>query len=110
MVIPLSKHRSRALGLWEQAGEILGVTRHARGGKVGNTGRRGSGGGSNSTGRVQVNVASGAIQITVQAASGSGGDVIAAIKNSKQEIANVIMNAIVDACGTSYTNRTAEVM
>ena len=110
MVIPLSKHRNRALGLWEQAGEILGVTRHARGGKVGNTGRRGSGGGSNSTGRVQVNVASGAIQITVQAASGSGGDVIAAIKNSKQEIANVIMNAIVDACGTSYTNRTAEVM
>lgn len=110
MVIPLSKHRSRALGLWEQAGEILGVTRHARGGKVGNTGRRGSGGGSNSTGRVQVNVASGAIQITVQAARGSGGDVVAAIKNSKQEIANVIMNAIVDACGTSYTNRTAEVM
>lgn len=110
MVIPLSKHRSRALGLWEQAGEILGVTRHARGGKVGNAGRRSSGGGSNGTGSVQVNVASGAIQITVQAASGSGGDVVAAIKSSKQEIANILMNAIVDACGTSYTNRTAEVM
>lgn len=110
MVIPLSKHRSRALGLWEQAGQILGVTRHARGGKVGNAGRRSSGGGSNGTGSVQVNVASGAIQITVQAASGSGGDVVAAIKNSKQEIANILMNAIVDACGTSYTNRTAEVM
>lgn len=110
MVIPLSKHRSRALGLWEQAGQILGVTRHARGGKVGNASRRSSSGGSNGTGSVQVNVASGAIQITVQAASGSGGDVVAAIKNSKQEIANVIMNAIVDVCGTSYTNRTAEVM
>ena len=31
---------------------------------------------------------------------------VAAIKNSKQEIANVIMNAIVDACGTSYANRS----
>lgn len=110
MVIPLSKHRSRALGLWEQAGEILGVTRHARGGKVGNVGRRSSGGRSNSTGSVQVNVASGAIQITVQAASGAGGDIVAAIKSNQQEIANVIMNAIVDACGTSYTNRTVEVM
>ncbi|OUO26017.1 tape measure protein [Eubacterium sp. An3] len=106
MVIPLSKHRSRALGLWEQAGEILGVTHYARGGKVGNVGRRRSAG----AGSVQINVASGAIQITVQAASGAGGDVVAAIKNSKQEIADVIMNAIVDACGTSYTNRTAEVM
>lgn len=110
MVIPLSKHRSRALGLWEQAGEILGVTHYARGGKVGNVGRRRSAGGSGGAGSVQVNVASGAIQITVQAASGAGGDVVAAIKNSKQEIADVIMNAIVDACGTSYTNRTAEVM
>ncbi len=110
MVIPLSKHRSRALGLWEQAGEILGVTRYARGGKVGNISRRRNTGDSGGTGSVQVNVASGAIQITVQAAGGSGGDVVAAIKNSKQEIANVIMNAIVDACGTSYTNRTAEVM
>ena len=110
MVIPLSKHRSRALGLWEQAGEILGVTHYARGGKVGNVGRRRSAGGSGGAGSVQVNVASGAIQITVQAASGTGGDVVAAIKNSKQEIADVIMNAIVDACGTSYTNRTAEVM
>ena len=110
MVIPLSKHRSRALGLWEQAGEILGVTHYARGGKVGNVGRRRSAGGSGGAGSVQINVASGAIQITVQAASGAGGDVVAAIKNSKQEIADVIMNAIVDACGTSYTNRTAEVM
>lgn len=110
MVIPLSKHRSRALGLWEQAGEILGVTRYARGGKVGNVGSRRNAGGSSSAGSVQVNVASGAIQITVQAASGAGGDVVSAIKNSKQEIANIIMDAIVDACGTSYTNRTVEVM
>lgn len=110
MVIPLSKHRSRALGLWEQAGEILGVTRYARGGKVGNISRRHSAGGGSNAGSIQVNVASGAVQITVQAAGGAGGDVVTAIKNSKQEIANIIMDAIVDACGSSYTNRTVEVM
>ena len=110
MVIPLSKHRSRALGLWEQAGEILGVPRYARGGKVGNVSRWHSAGGGSGAGSVQVNVASGAIQITVQSAGGAGGDVVTAIKNSKQEIANIIMDAIVDACGSSYTNRTVEVM
>lgn len=110
MVIPLSKHRSRALGLWEQAGEILGVPRYARGGKVGNVSRWHSAGGGSGAGSVQVNVASGAVQITVQAAGGAGGDVVTAIKNSKQEIANIIMDAIVDACGSSYTNRTVEVM
>lgn len=35
MVIPLSRHRSRALSLWNQAGQILGVTKHAKGGLVG---------------------------------------------------------------------------
>jgi tape measure domain-containing protein len=41
MVIPLSRHRSRALSLWNQAGQILGVTKHAKGGLVG--GSSGSG-------------------------------------------------------------------
>lgn len=106
MVIPLSNHRNRALKLWEQAGNILGVKRYARGGIAGQGKIRGTRGTSSSG--VQVNVASGAIQITVQA--GGSGDIVTAIRSGRKEITDAILNAIVDACGTSYTNRTAEVM
>ncbi len=106
MVIPLSNHRNRALKLWEQAGNILGVKRYARGGIAGQGNIRGTRG--TSSGGVQVNVASGAIQITVQA--GGSSDIVTAIRSGRKEITDAILNAIVDACGTSYTNRTAEVM
>lgn len=106
MVIPLSNHRNRALKLWEQAGNILGVRRYARGGIAGQGSIQGTG--RTSSGGVQVNVASGAIQITVQA--GGSDDVVTAIRSGRKEITDAILNAIVDACGTSYTNRTAEAM
>ena len=104
MVIPLSKHRSRALSLWNQAGQILGVTKHAKGGLVG--GSSGSGKASSGSGQPVINV--GGITISVNASGNDG--IIDAIKNSKGEIADAIMQAIADAIGSTASNRTAEVM
>ena len=97
MVIPLSRHRSRALSLWNQAGQILGVTKHAKGGLVG--GSSGSGKASSGSSQPVINV--GGITIS---------GIVDAIKNSKGEIADAIMQAIADAIGSTASNRTAEVM
>ena len=104
MVIPLSKHRNRALSLWNQAGQILGVTKHAKGGLVG--GSSGSGKASSGSGQPVINV--GGITISVNASGNDG--IVDAIKNSKGEIADAIMQAIADAIGSTASNRTAEVM
>lgn len=104
MVIPLSRHRSRALSLWNQAGQILGVTKHAKGGLVG--GSSGSGKASSGSSQPVVNV--GGITISVNASGNDG--IVDAIKNSKGEIADAIMQAIADAIGSTASNRTAEVM
>ena len=104
MVIPLSRHRSRALSLWNQAGQILGVTKHAKGGLVG--GSSGSGKASSGSSQPVINV--GGITISVNASGNDG--IVDAIKNSKGEIADAIMQAIADAIGSTASNRTAEVM
>jgi tape measure domain-containing protein len=104
MVIPLSRHRSRALSLWNQAGQILGVTKHAKGGLVG--GLSGSGKASSGSGQPVINV--GGITISINASGNDG--IVDAIKNSKGEIADAIMQAIADAIGSTASNRTAEVM
>ena len=66
MVIPLSKHRSRALSLWNQAGQILGVTKHAKGGIVGGSAKTGA---TASSGSSQTVINVGGITISV---NGSG--------------------------------------
>lgn len=104
MVIPLSRHRSRALSLWNQAGQILGITKHAKGGLVG--GSSGSGKASSGSSQPVINV--GGITISVNASGNDG--IVDAIKNSKGEIADAIMQAIADAIGSTASNRTAEVM
>ena len=104
MVIPLSRHRSRALSLWNQAGQILGVTKHAKGGLVG--GSSGSGKASSGSSQPVINV--GGITISVNASGNDG--IVDVIKNSKGEIADAIMQAIADAIGSTASNRTAEVM
>ena len=103
MTIPLTKYRSRALSLWEQAGAILGVTRKARGGISG--GAVNSRPSSSGNGPLVVNV--GGITIKVE---GNSGNIVNDIKSAKGEIADVIMQAIADAIGSSASNRTAEVM
>ena len=104
MVIPLSRHRSRALSLWNQAGQILGVTKHAKGGLVGGSSE--SGKASSGSSQPVVNV--GGITISVNASGNDG--IVDAIKTSKGENADAIMQAIADAIGSTTTNRTAEVM
>ena len=103
MVIPLSKHRSRALSLWIQAGQILGVTKHAKGGIVGGSAKTGA---TASSGSSQTVINVGGITISV---NGSG-SIVDDIKNAKGEIADTIMQAIADAVGSTASNRTAEVM
>ena len=103
MVIPLSKHRSRALSLWNQAGQILGVTKHAKGGIVGGSAKTGA---MASSGSSQTVINVGGITISV---NGSG-SIVDDIKNAKGEIADTIMQAIADAVGSTASNRTAEVM
>ncbi len=103
MVIPLSKHRSRALSLWNQAGQILGVTKHANGGIVGGSAKTGA---TASSGSSQTVINVGGITISVN----GNGSIVDDIKNAKGEIADTIMQAIADAIGSTTTNRTAEVM
>ena len=103
MVIPLSKHRSRALSLWNQAGQILGVTKHAKGGIVGDSAKTGA---TASSGSSQTVINVGGITISV---NGSG-SIVDDIKNAKGEIADTIMQAIADAVESTASNRTAEVM
>lgn len=103
MVIPLSKHRSRALSLWNQAGQILGVTKHAKGGIVGGSAKTGA---TASSGSSQTVINVGGITISV---NGSG-SIVDDIKKAKGEIADTIMQAIADAVGSTASNRTAEVM
>lgn len=103
MVIPLSKHRSRALSLWNQAGQILGVTKHAKSGIVGGSAKTGA---TASSGSSQTVINVGGITISV---NGSG-SIVDDIKNAKGEIADTIMQAIADAVGSTASNRTAEVM
>lgn len=103
MVIPLSKHRSRALSLWNQAGQILGVTKHAKGGIVGGSAKTGA---TASSGSSQTVINVGGITISV---NGSG-SIVDDIKNAKGEIADTLMQAIADAVGSTASNRTAEVM
>lgn len=103
MVIPLSKHRSRALSLWNQAGQILGVTKHTKGGIVGGSAKTGA---TASSGSSQTVINVGGITISV---NGSG-SIVDDIKKAKGEIADTIMQAIADAVGSTASNRTAEVM
>lgn len=119
MVIPLSNHRSRALALWNQAGQALGVTRHAKGGLFGSMPSPPSSSGSaeskysvskGTKGGMAINVGGVNITINVTGGSSEGGSIVDEILARKNEVADAVMEAIADVCGTSYTNRTAEVM
>lgn len=117
-VIPLDPaRRKRAIGLWEQTGEKLGVTpsEHAAGGIVG--------GGQiipmnpsavpatpevepaqTSSSGPSITIGNGAIQITIQA-SGSDADAIASAINTKG-LVDMIANALADKVETVMANTT----
>lgn len=117
MVIPLSNHRNRALQLWNQAGQALGVKQHAKGGLIGSLPSPPSSSGESkykatngAKGGTSVNVGDINITINVTGSSSGDGGVVEAILDRKSEVADAVMQAIAEACGTSYTNRTAEGM
>lgn len=117
-VIPFDPaRRKRAISLWEQTGEKLGVTpsKHAAGGIVG--------GGQiipinpgvvpvtpdvepaqTSSSGPSIAIGDGAIQITIQA-SGSDADAIASAINAK-DLVDMIANALADKVETVMTNTT----
>ena len=108
MVIPFAPHRrSRALSLWQQAGEALGVGKHAAGGIVG--GLLPSGGGTSSgvrkesTSGKNITVHMGGVTIEVNA-NGNSGDLISQIQAKKNEIANMISEMLSEALEESFDN------
>lgn len=110
MVIPFAPHRrSRALNLWAQAGQALGVTKHANGGIVGgmlpsgggsSLGKTSSGSGSSGN-TIHVNM--GGVTIEVKA-DGQSGDILSQIQAKKNEIANMLSEMLSDALEESFEN------
>ena len=112
MVIPLSsQRRGRALKLWAQAGNMMGVPGFARGGIIGGDGSSdegirfhaaedsdSAGGGFNS----QVDVGGLTVQINVTA--GSNGNVADAIRAQAAEIADTVAGIMADALSGQFEN------
>lgn len=112
MVIPLSsQRRGRALKLWAQAGNMMGVPGFARGGIIGGDGSsdegirfhaaedsESAGGGFNS----QVDVGGLTVQINVTA--GSNGNVADAIRAQAAEIADTVAGIMADALSGQFEN------
>ena len=93
-IIPLTPaRRGRALDLWEETGERLGVLRNANGGVYGDSVVT-PGGGS-----VQVDV--GGITISVKA---EGGNVLEAIKAQREEIAEEVAEVLNVALSAQFMN------
>lgn len=110
MIIPLSdQRRGRALKLWAQAGNIMGVPGFARGGIVG-------GGGSDegirfntydsdesASGRtVQVNM--GGIKLEINVSGSDKESIVEAIKAQAGDLADYIVGVIADSLETEFEN------
>ncbi len=109
MVIPLGpQRRTRAVSLWEQTGDILGITpkRNALGGIVGsdsnevdsdNLSYRFAG-----AGNIEINVGGITFQIDT---NGNSDDILAAITVQKNAIVEVIGDALYEALAAQFENR-----
>lgn len=111
MIIPLSsQRRDRALKLWNKTGELLGVPGFARGGTIGigessdegirfhRSGEEASAGGQS----VQVEVGGVTVQINVTATDGE--NIIDAIKEQAEEIADVVAGVMAETIGGQFMN------
>lgn len=111
MIIPLSsQRRERGRKLWERAGHLLDIPGFARGGLVGDTGESSlsfsrdndvvpiSGSGDTV---VQVDI--GGITIHIDA-SGTDGDLVAAVREQKDAIAEEIISVVADALKAQFAN------
>lgn len=101
-VIPTDpKRRSRALKLWEQAGETLGIKKHASGGIVGSmlpkSGGKQKESDSGSSKGIEVNVGGVTIQL-----SGGDGNVISQLNNNKKKITSMISEMLNEAIEEAF--------
>jgi len=111
MIIPLSsQRRERGRKLWERAGHLLDIPGFARGGLVGDTGesclsfsRDNDVVPISSSGDTVVQVDIGGISIHIDA-SGSDGDLAAAVREQKDAIAEEIISVVADALKAQFAN------
>ena len=108
MVIPLGSHRrGRAISLWMQTGEMLGITpqRNALGGIVGADSHSGSDSSMSyrfaGIGTVQINMGGITFQINT---GGDASDILAAIKAQKDAICEVLTEALYEALVKQFEN------
>ena len=110
MIIPLSdQRRGRALKLWAQAGNIMGVPGFARGGIVGGNGsdegiRFRTYGSSESTGGRSVQVNMGDVKLEINVSGSDRESIVEAIKAQAGELADYIVGQIADALETEFEN------
>lgn len=111
MVIPLSsQRRGRALKLWAQAGNIMGVPGFARGGVIGGNGGADEGirfntyGGDDSAGGQSVQIEVGGITVEIHVNTGSSENIAEAIKAQANEIAETVAGIMADAMGAQFEN------
>ena len=111
MIIPLSsQRRGRALKLWAQAGNIMGVPGFARGGVIGGNGSSDEGirfhtfGGGESAGGQTVQIEVGGITVEIHVNATGKENIAAAIKEQAAEIAETVAGIMVDALGGQFEN------
>lgn len=111
MVIPLSsQRRGRALKLWAQAGNIMGVPGFARGGIIGGNGSSDEGirfhsyGSDDSGGGQNVQIEVGGITVEIHVNATSTENIAEVIRAQAAEIAESVAGVMVDAISGQYKN------
>lgn len=113
MIIPLSsQRRGRALKLWAQAGNIMGVPGFARGGIVGggqDEGIRFNGYSSNDSpsGGQTVQVDVGGITFEINVTGNDSQSIVEAIKAQASELAETVAGVLADSLGAQFENTPA---
>lgn len=111
MVIPLSsQRRGRALKLWAQAGNMMGVPGFARGGIIGGDGTSDEGirfhsvGEDDSAGGSSTQVDVGGITVQINVTTGANGNIADAIRAQANEITEVVAGIMADALTGQFEN------
>ena len=110
MIIPLSdQRRGRALKLWAQAGNIMGVPGFARGGIIGGNStdegiRFNTYGSSDSAGGRTVHVDVGGVKLEINVSGSDREGIVEAIKAQAGDLADYFVGLIADALETEFEN------
>ena len=109
MIIPLSnQRRSRALDLWEKAGQMLKVPGFARGGRTDGSRDEGlrfmSYGSGEVSGSQTVQIDVGGVKVEIHVNADGSTNVVEAIKAQMSEITDAVVGAIADELGALFEN------